>query len=252
MKYQPFVSVVMPNYNGARFVEKAIRCVQEQTYPHFELIIVDDCSTDHSPELIEAMAAKDPRIRLIRSPENHGVAVTRNMGIAEAKGDYIALFDNDDLWEKSKLARQVALAGKGADIAYCSYDFVDENDASIKKPFVVPAKTNFRKMLVSSVISCSTAFIRADLLKAHPFNPEYYHEDYVLWMELLKLPKIKALGDPKVLMHYRQVSGSRSNKKGNAAKERWHIYREFLDMNLFSSALAFAGYAIKGVMKYYL
>ena len=168
------------------------------------------------------------------------MANARNVGIKEAKGKFIALLDNDDLWTEDKLERQLALANKGADIVYCSYDFIDEQNNSIKKPFIVPQQTNFNKMLASSVISCSTSF-----------NSDFYHEDYVLWMELLRVCPT-AYGDPKVLMHYRQVTGSRSNKKSNAAKERWNTYRKALKLNAITSAWAFVRYAVKGVVKYYL
>lgn len=224
---QPLITVVMPNYNGRRFVEQAIDSVLNQTYSNFELLVVDDCSKDDSLQLIQQKAQSDDRIRVIALEHNAGVANARNVGIKEAKGEFIALLDNDDLWTEDKLERQLALAQKGADIVYCSYDFIDEQNNSIKKPFVVPQQTNFNKMLASSVISCSTSFIKTELMQAHPFNPDFYHEDYVLWMELLRVCST-AYGDQKVLMHYRQVNGSRSNKKGNAAKERWNTYDAIL------------------------
>lgn len=248
---QPLITVVMPNYNGHRFVEQAIDSVLNQTYSNFELLVVDDCSKDDSLQLIQQKAQSDDRIRVIALKHNAGVANARNVGIKEAKGDYIALLDNDDLWTEDKLERQLALAQKGADIVYCSYDFIDEQNNSIKKPFVVPQQTNFNKMLASSVISCSTSFIKTELMHAHPFNPDFYHEDYVLWMELLRVCST-AYGDQKVLMHYRQVNGSRSNKKGKVAKERWNTYRKALKLNAVTSAWAFVRYAVNGVMKYYL
>src|SRR5699024_9468287 len=97
---------------------------------------------------------------------NAGVANARNVGIKEARGEFIALLDNDDLWTVDKLERQLALANKGADIVYCSYDFIDEKNNTIKKPFIVPQQTNFNKMLASSVISCSTSFIKTEIGRA--------------------------------------------------------------------------------------
>ena len=247
---RPTVSVVMPNYNGARFVEQAIDSVLNQTYQDFELIIVDDCSHDNSLQLIKAKRESDSRIQLIALKQNAGVANARNVGIKRAQGEYIALLDNDDFWERDKLERQILLAEKGADIVYCSYDFVDEKNRVIGRPFIVPQSTNFNKMLASNVISCSTCFAKSTLMKGHLFDPNFYHEDYVLWMELLRIP-VKALGDTKILMHYRQVTDSRSHKKGNAAKERWKIYRKALHLNIVHSVLAFARYAMNGVVKYY-
>lgn len=248
---RPLITVVMPNYNGSRFVEQAIDSVLSQTYEKFELLVVDDCSKDDSLQLIQQKAQRDSRIRVIALEHNAGVANARNVGIKEAKGEYIALLDNDDLWVEDKLERQLSLAQKGADIVYCSYDFIDEQNNSIKKPFIVPRQTNFNKMLTSNAIGCSTSFIKTELMLAHPFNSDFYHEDYVLWMELLRVCPT-AYGDQKVLMHYRQVTGSRSNKKGSAARKRWDIYRKALNLNVATSVWAFVGYAVNGVVKYYL
>lgn len=249
---QKLVSVVMPVYNASKFLDEAVRSVLNQTYRNFELIMIDDCSKDNSLEIARNYAKQDERIRVIAGEVNQGVARVRNRGIAEAKGVYIALLDSDDVWVETKLERQVKLLEeKDAQIAYCSYDFIDENSTEVLKPFIVPRETYYKKMLVSSVISCSTALIDGKILKEHPFNPQFYHEDYVLWMELLALP-VKAVGDPLVLAHYRQVSGSRSNNKKNAAIQRWKTYREALGIGFFKSVGAFVAYAVQGVLKYYI
>ncbi len=242
------ISVVIPNYNGERFVARTLESVLNQTYQNFEIIVVDDYSTDGSPEIIGRYCEKEPRIRLIRLPENKGVANARNTGILQAYGDYIALLDNDDLWVPDKLERQIRLSEK-ADIVYCSYDFIDEDDQPIKRPFIVTKQITFDSMLASSMISCSTAFIKADVLKANLFNDQFYHEDYVLWMQLLRIP-VTAAGDEKVLMHYRQVSTSRNIRKGNAAANRWRAYRDALGLSLPVSVWAFIRYAAKGILKY--
>lgn len=247
----PMITVVMPVYNASRFLARAVDSVLAQSYKDFELILVDDCSTDNSLELLRNYEKMDSRIKVIESSVNQGVAKTRNMGIVEARGEYIALLDSDDVWLNTKLEKQLDLIKRtGASIAYCSYDFIDEDDRSIGKPFIVPPETDFRKMLKSSVISCSTALIEAGLLQAHPFNSEYYHEDYVLWMELLRIP-VKAAGEPEVLTHYRQVGGSRSNNKLNAARERWKIYRDALGLDLWVSLQSFVAYAVNGLRKYW-
>lgn len=249
--YNPLITVVMPNYNGQRFAEQAIDSVLSQTFADFELIVIDDCSKDDSLQIINQKAECDGRIRVIALEKNAGVANARNVGIREARGKYVALLDNDDLWEADKLARQLAIAENGADIVYCSYDFIDEHNNEIKKPFIVPQKTDFNKMLAINVIGCSTSFIKTKLMQSHPFAPEYYHEDYAAWMNLLKIGSV-AHGDKKVLVHYRYVSGSRSYKKINAAKERWNVYRKALKLSIVRSAWAFFRYALNGLIKYYL
>lgn len=246
------VSIVMPAYNCEKFIGKAIKSVQDQTWTEWELIIIDDCSTDHTYDTADTYAQKDTRIRLLRQEQNSGVACARNRGIQEAKGDMIAFLDSDDAWVSTKLEKQLELQRETrAEIIYCSYDFIDENDETIRKPFIVPGITNYDKMLASSVISCSTALIKTSLLKEHLFQPEYYHEDYVLWMELLAIP-VRAVGNREVLAHYRQLSGSRSNNKKNAAKQRWFVYRNVLHLGMIKSLNAFAKYALLGMIKYVL
>ncbi|MCI6538113.1 MAG: glycosyltransferase [Lachnospiraceae bacterium] len=246
------VSIVMPAYNCEKFIGKAIKSVQDQTWTEWELIIIDDCSTDHTYDTADTYAQKDARIRLLRQEQNSGVACARNRGIQEAKGDMIAFLDCDDAWVSAKLEKQLELQREtGAEIIYCSYDFINENDETIRKPFIVPGITNYDKMLASSVISCSTALIKTSLLKKHLFQPEYYHEDYVLWMELLAIP-VRAVGNREVLAHYRQLSGSRSNNKKNAAKQRWFVYRNVLHLGMIKSLNAFAKYALLGMIKYVL
>lgn len=247
----PLISVVIPVYNAERFLPQAIESVLGQTYRNLEVILVDDCSQDTSREIMKRYADKDQRIRLLFNEINQGVAKTRNAGIQAAVGEYIALLDSDDVWEYDKLERQLALMQKEeADIIYCSLDFIDEDGRTIKHPFIVPQTTDYQKMLVKCVFTCSTIFVRSDLLKQHPFKANYYHEDFLLWMELLSL-SVKAAGCPEILMHNRQVKGSRSNNKLHAAKERWKIYRHALHLNFFPALGTFCLYALYGVLKYF-
>lgn len=248
----PVISVIMPAYCCERFIGEAINSVLSQTYQDFELLVIDDCSNDGTADIIREFAQRDLRVVYLHNEQNMGVAKTRNRGIGESRGKYIALLDSDDVWDPRKLERQLALLQEcDASIAYCSYGFIDENSKVIKKAFIVPEKTDFQHMLTSSVISCSTALISAELLKAHTFRSDIYHEDYALWMELLAIP-VSAAGDKEILAYYRQVSGSRNSEKLHAAAERWRIFRVNLNLGLLKSIWYFAGYAINGVMKYWL
>lgn len=248
---QPMVSVVMPVYNAARFLKQAIDSVLSQTYQNIELILVDDCSTDDSMQIMRDYSNKDARIKLFCSRINQGVAKSRNIGVQAAKGEYIALLDSDDLWEKTKLEKQIkSMTESNAAISYCSVNLIDEHNRIIK-PFIVPKTTNYNEMLVRCFFICSTVVIQANLLKAHPFRADYYHEDYLLWTELLAL-NVKAVGETEVLAYYRQLAGSRSHQKLIAAKNRWKIYRTALGMSFWQSGITFVKYAMWGIVKYYL
>ena len=246
------VSIVMPAYNCERYISRAIESVICQTYTNWELIVVNDNSPDRSADIAQEYAKNDSRVRVLHQIPNAGCAQSRNLGIAEANGQYIAFLDSDDVWIPTKLEKQISiLKEKSAQIVYSSYDFIDENDKEIKKPFIVDVETDYKKMLARNEIGCSTALVVADLLHKHPFRKEYYHEDYVLWMELLALP-VTAVGVEEVLTHYRVISTSRSFNKKNAAKYRWKIYRSALNLSFFESVYYFSKYAFNSVKKHYL
>ena len=249
---EQLVSVIMPVYNCEKYISKAIESVVYQTYTNWELIVVNDDSPDNAAAIAQEYAEKDCRIRVIHQIPNAGCAQARNLGISEAKGQYIAFLDSDDIWVMTKLEKQIRLLKeKGAQIAYSSYDFIDENDIEINKAFIVAAETNYQEMLGRNEIGCSTVVVESELLRNHSFRPEYYHEDYVLWMELLALP-VTAVGVTDVLTHYRVISSSRSYDKKNAAMHRWKIYRSALKLSFFESVWAFSKYAVNAVKKHYL
>ena len=166
------ISVIMPAYNSEKYVSAAVESVLCQSFRDFELIVIDDCSTDGTYGILCDLAEKDNRIILHKNSRNMGVAESRNKGIDLASGEAIALIDSDDIWEPDKLSLQFDVFKKGNRIVYCSYGFIDDVGRQIKRPFIVPETTDYKKMLTSNVISCSTVLIDADLLKKnHFFNP---------------------------------------------------------------------------------
>ncbi len=246
----PLVSVVMPAYKAEEYIEAAIGSVQAQTYENWELLVMDDCSPDGCGEIVKAMAEKDSRIRLVRNEKNMGVARTRNRGLDLCRGDYVALLDSDDLWRPTKLEKQLALAQKEkADIIYCSYAIIDENGKQKCADYIVPAKTDLKKMLVRNVISCSAVMLEKDTAQTYRFPTDYYHEDFALWLDMLRGGR-KAVGQQEVLGDYRVHSGSRASNKAGSAKRRWKIYRSFMGMSFVSSSWYLMRYALAGAMKY--
>lgn len=247
---ESLISIVIPVYNASKFLAKTLDSAINQTYKNIEILLIDDCSKDNSLEIMLDYERKDSRIKVLTSEKNQGVAAVRNRGIQAANGDYIALLDSDDIWIETKLEKQIkALKENNADISYCSYCFINENDKSVMHPFVVPSDITYQKMLYCNYIGCSTVLAKASLFKEHPFKKRFYHEDYVLWMELLRIP-VKAIGIKEVLVNYRMMSGSRSYNKVNAAKKRWDIYRNAFGMNSVHSCLAMTGYAFNAIRKY--
>lgn len=247
---KPLVSIVMPAYNMERYIESAICSVQSQTYKNWELLVIDDGSTDKTCEIVERLAAGDDRIRLIRNEKNVGVARTRNRGFEMAAGCYVALLDSDDLWRPEKLDYQVALAvDTGADIVYCSYGMIGESGKKICDDFIVSAQTDFKESLSRMVISCSTALLSQNVFKKYRFDPEYYHEDLVFWLQILR-DGLLARGQTEVLADYRVHDGARAANKFRSAMNRWKVYRTYFNLSVKDSAFFLIKYAFLGVMKY--
>lgn len=247
---QPLVSVIMPAYNAGRFLEEAVRSVMAQTVTDWELLILDDGSKDNTAELAAKLAAEDKRIRFLPNEKNMGVAKTRNRGFDLCCGQYIALLDSDDVWLPEKLEKQLALAKTtGADILYCSYGIIDSQSNRSRADYTVPNQVRFQDMLRENSIGCSTVMLRRSVIEQYRFVEDFYHEDYVLWLQLMQDGR-RAAGCTEVLVQWRLLENSRSFDKRKSAKNRWLIYRKYLKMSVWKSGWYFACYAAAGVKKY--
>lgn len=247
---EPLISVIMPAYNAERFIAEAICSVQTQTYENWELLILDDGSSDQTCSIAEKFARQDSRIRLLKNEKNMGVARTRNRGFDLCRGELVALLDSDDVWHEDKLARQLDLLRRsGADLAYSSYAIVDLSGQKVRADYIVPEEVGFRELLKENVIGCSAVLLRSELLEKNRFLPDYFHEDYVLWLQLLR-DGHRAVGCREVLVNWRFVENSRSFNKKRAARNRWRIYRSYLQLPLHRSLWAFGHYAVRCLRKY--
>ena len=246
----PLVSVVMPAYNAAAFIEEAIDSVVKQTVQNWELIVIDDCSKDNTRDVVLAVAEKDSRVRLVCNEQNMGVAKTRNRGLEMCGGQYVALLDSDDYWKPTLLEKMIARAEETtADIVYCSYEMVDEQGEKVCNDFVVPPETSFEESIVRSVITCSTVLMTSKLAKENRFPVNMYHEDIALWFQLLRDGAV-ARGVPEVLAAYRQRRNSRSADKLITACRRWSIYRKHLRLPFFRSIGVMIRYGYYGLLKF--
>lgn len=246
---QPLISVVMPAYNAESYIGEAIRSVQSQTYGNWLLFVIDDCSTDHTVEVVKEFEKTDNRIRLFRNAQNLGVAKTRNLGFEMAEGEWVALLDSDDVWYSDKLEKQLAVAqASGSEIVYCSYSLINREGQKISD-YIVPEQTSYNEMLKESVFSCSTIFLAKSIVDKNRFSPDYYHEDLVYWLNLLKSGyTASACCEP--LASYRIVEGSRSHSKVQTAKHRWVVYRKVEKLPLLKSISVFLSYTVRGLRKY--
>lgn len=245
----PLVSVIMPAYNAEKTLAAAVRSVREQTVADWELLLLDDCSADATAALAQRLAAEDARIRALPNGENLGAAKTRNRALSLARGEWIAFLDSDDLWRPEKLEKQLVLAHQtGAKLLYTSYCLFSE-ETGLRRDYLVPACTNYASMLRENVVGCSTALVHRSALDGRSFPEGLYHEDYALWLSLLKAG-CTAAGCTEVLADWRVSEGARSFDKRAAARNRWNILRKAERLPLPEAIGAFAAYAVNGLKKH--
>ena len=243
------VSIILPAYNAQDTIENAIRSVLAQTIGEWELLILDDASTDATEAVVKTFQ-EDPRVQFFPSSVNRGVAATRNEGIEKSTGQWIAFLDSDDTWAPDKLEKQLLrLQEADASLCYTSYALVDLNGKKVRGDYMVPETVDYSALLRENVIGCSTVLVEASVVKAHPFEPGFYHEDYVLWCKLLKAG-YRAVGCPEVLMNWCYRENSRSYNKFKSLQKRWEIYRKALQLPLWTSAANIMSYAFAGMKKY--
>lgn len=243
----PAVSVVTPVWNAAATLAATVASVQAQTFPDWEMLLVDDGSTDGSRALAERLAAADPRLRVLAQEENTGAAAARNRAIRAARGRFIAFLDADDLWRPEKLARQVPVLQAGHPLVFAAYRRVaaDGRPLGIVRP---PARVSRADLLKGNAIGCLTAVYDSATLGKVEMPPIARRQDYGLWLELLRRTPY-AHGLPEVLADYRVRPGSLSGDKLAAARATWALYREVERLPRLRAAWCFAHYAAGGVAK---
>lgn len=246
----PLVSVIMPAYNAEPFIREAITSVINQTETNWELFVVDDRSTDKTYQVAKELEKIDPRICVMRNEVNMGVANTRNVGIHQAKGQYIAFLDSDDVWLPNKLQLQLSkLTEHDANICYCSYAIIGPQGNPVKQDYIVPEHVNFDALLKENVMQCSAMLIKSEIVKEFMFKTDYFHEDYVLGLDMLRRG-YRAVGCTDILLNWRYLENSRSFNKRKAAKNRWHIYRDYLELPFWKASFLFLCYTMAGLRKY--
>jgi glycosyltransferase involved in cell wall biosynthesis len=241
------VSVIMPAYNSEGFIVQAIESVISQTHANWELIIVDNCSSDGTASIIESYARDESRIVFIRHQRNKGIAASKNSALKTARGDYIAFLDSDDYWLSNKLEKQLAyMANSGALICCSNYRRIDAegNELGVVEP---PRSMVYKDLLKSNFMGNSTVIYNAKKLGKVFFKAIDY-EDYVAWLTLLK-SGCRAHCVPEVLAHYRVSDQSMSSNKFKTITWQWRIYREQEQLSCFHSLYLMLFYVFYAVQK---
>lgn len=245
------VSVITAAYNSESFLLDTYQSLRSQTYQAWEWVVVDDCSTDSTFELLEELSQKDDRIRLFRNSKNEGAAHSRNLAIDCARGEFLAFLDSDDLWLPNKLAHQLSYMAQGVDFSFTAYRVVDElgNETGRTIDHLPQPAIYYEDLLNKKVtMGCSTVVIRRGTVGDLRMPLIRAGQDYAFWLSILRAGN-SAFLLPEVLTSYRVRKGSLSRNKFYKARQQWHIYRNIENLPVASSALHFSFYAFRAVFR---
>ena len=246
------VSIVVPVYNVENFIVETMDSVRSQTYSDWELLLVEDGSSDNSAGVIEEYRQRtgDERIRLIRQGKNQGAARARNRGVLEAGGRYIAYLDGDDLWMPRKLEHELAfMQEKKAAFAFTGYEFADEHGKGTGKVVRVPETLNYKQALKNTTIFTTTVmFDTQRIAKKELQMPEMKSEDTALWWKILR-GGVTAYGLDENLALYRRGGKTLSSNKAEAVRRIWNLYRQAECMSVLSSLWHCCFWAVRAVKR---
>ncbi|MGO5296045.1 glycosyltransferase family 2 protein [Collinsella sp. LCP21S3_A9] len=234
------VSVITPAYNCAQFIGKTIESVQAQTYGNWEMVIVDDCSTDNTREVVESYSKNDFRVRYICLDKNSGAAVARTESMKAAKGEYMAFLDSDDMWKPEKLAKQLAfMREEGHPFSCTAYEQVDEQGNPLGKVIKTIRRTSYNRLLLDCPVGNSTVMYSVRAMGKFEVPNIRKRNDDALWLQMLKKePYI--WGMPEILSEYRVREGSISHNKFDLVKYHWKLYREIEHLGIARSSFHIA------------
>ena len=249
MENQPLVSVITPCYNMEHFVADTVQSVRNQTYPHWEMLIVCDASTDKTPKSLRSLAEQDERIKITIRNAHSGIAEARNEAIRQAKGHYLAFLDADDLWHPDKLERQLQfMQEKQIGFSYSSYDLIDESGASLGKTVNACDDMTYESYLRNTIIGCSTVMVDTDIVGPVTVPCFRTSEDTATWLDILRQGHIAyAIREP--LVSYRIRRKSASSNKLKASHDLWIVYRRHEKLPFFKACFCFCCYVSNAIKK---
>lgn len=232
---EKLVSIITPTYNCGKFISRTIDSVQAQTYENWEMIIVDDRSTDNTKEIVEEYIKNDNRIQYFLLDVNSGAAVARTTAMNLAKGKYMAFLDSDDIWTPDKLERQIKWMQDNEYAFSCTaYEQIDEEDNSLNRIIKTVEKTDYNRLLLDCPVGNSTVVYDVERMGKFEVPNIRKRNDDALWLQMLKKEKY-IWGMPDVLMKYRIRKNSISSNKLKVIKYHWILYRKIEHLNIFRS-----------------
>lgn len=232
------VSIITPNYNCAKYIAETIDSIQAQTYKHWELLIVDDCSTDEVEKVLESYLETDERIIYLENEYNLGAALSRNKALRKAKGRWIAFLDSDDLWEPTKLEKQIRfMEENGYSFSYTMYQEMDEEGEQTGVIVSGPSRISKGGMFAFCWPGCLTVMYDANQVGLLQIEDIKKNNDYAMWLKVCKKTDCHLL--PEVLATYRRGRSGSISTQGVSTMIKWHfkLFREEERMSVLLSSI---------------
>jgi glycosyltransferase involved in cell wall biosynthesis len=231
------VSIITPCFNSEKYISQAIQSVISQTHENWELLLVDDCSSDETYSVLSNFASQDVRIKAFKLDKNSGAGVARNYAIQKASGNYIAFLDADDLWKSEKLEKQLLfMENQNIPFTFSFYETIDEAGNLRNETITTPYKITYKQLYFCNWIGNLTAIYSVDFFGKIPISTIKKRQDWMLWLHIVK--KIKtAIPVPESLAYYRVREDSISASKSKLIKYNFKVYRNFHQRNFLLACL---------------
>jgi len=229
------ISIITPTYNCGEYIAKTIESVIAQTYQKWEMIIVDDCSSDNTREIVETYIKNESRIKYYCLENNSGAAVARTKAMELAEGQYMAFLDSDDIWMKNKLQLQLQfMKDKQHPFSCTAYEQIDEDGHKMDKIIKTIEKVDYNRLLLDCPVGNSTVMYDVSVMGKFKVPDIRKRNDDALWLQMLKKEKY-IWGIPDVLMEYRIRKNSISSNKLKVIKYHWILYRDIEHLSVLRS-----------------
>lgn len=246
------VSVIIPVYNVEQYIDKTLESIFTQTYKNIEIVMVDDCSKDHSDEIIRRYQKKHPEIIYYRQPQNLGAGVARNKCLELASGQYAAFLDSDDLWRPDKTARQIDLmVKKKSPFSYTAIEMIDKNGKIIKSKRNIKERCDYHYLLHNTMIATSSVIIDRDVFGDFRMSSRRGGQDYATWLMLLR-NNVEAYGINDALVAYRVGNSSLSSNKFKSIQQVWEIQTKSEKIGKMAAAFHVLCFSVNALKKYLL
>lgn len=240
----------MPTFNAEKTINDSIISVLNQNYKNWELLIIDDCSSDRTKEIIQEYVSIDKRIKLFSTDRpSGGPSTPRNIGIKNSQGKYIAFLDSDDIWLPNKLEEQLNfLLSNNYKFVYSNYEKISYEGKRNDRFIIVRNISTYNDTLKSCEIPCLTVLLDRYLIENRKFK-NIGKEDYIMWLEILRDCNT-AYNTGKIHALYREANNTRSSNKIKMIHQQWNVIRNIEKQNLIKSIYYLSTYLLKGYLKY--